>query len=165
MTEGNQGIELWNRAKALESCALILKRDAWGEITTRFPTLTQKNFGSLSVARKRGKLSAEVAQLVEEFESNISVILNKAKSCREESERLLEEAHNADTRRVLDPAIDSIPHGAYPKLRECKVYPLRHTCNYGESAISRWNRCEHMKYDQSKSIHDPKRWMCTAPNE
>jgi len=130
---------------------------------TRFPALPQKNFGSLSVARRRGKLSAEVARFVEEFESEISAIINEAKSCHEESARLLEEARKADTRRVLDPSVDTIPPGPYPKLRECKIYPLRRDCNYGENAMSHWNRCGYMKYDNSKSIHDLSRWICTAP--
>ena len=165
MPTGSQSSELWDRAKALESRAKARKREAWAEIMTRFPALPQKNFGNLSVARRQGRLPAEIARLVEEFESEISVIINEAKACREESKRLLEETRKADTRRVLDPSVDSIPPGPYPKLRECKIYPLRRDCNYGENAESRWNRCDCMKYDQSKSIHDPHSWMCTAPNE
>ncbi len=156
-------IELSDRAKALESRVTIMKRDAWAKIMARFPALTQKSFGNLSLARRRGKLSAEVARAVEEFENEILPLINEAKLCCEESEKLLEEVRKSDTRRTLDPAADTIPPGAYQKLRECKAYPLRHDCNYGNNAVARWSRCEHMKYDQSKSILDPARWMCAAP--
>jgi hypothetical protein len=163
MPTGSQWIKLEDRAKALESRAAIRKREAWNEVIARFPTLSQKHFGSLSAARQRGKLSVEAAQLVEKFESEISSIINEAKLCREESKRLSEEARKADTRRKLDPAADAIPPGIFPKLRECKIYPLRHDCNHGENVMSRWDRCTHMKYDNSKSILDSRRWMCTAP--
>lgn len=163
MPTGSQWIKLDDRAKALESRAATRKREAWAEVMARFPALSQKHFGSLSAARQRGKLSIEVAHLVEEFESEISSIINEAKLCREESKRLLEEARKADTRRKLDPSADTIPPGIYPKIRECKIYPLRHDCNHGENEMSRWDRCTHMKYDNSKSIHDLSRWMCTAP--
>jgi len=163
MPIGSQWKELWDRAKALESRAANRKREACTEILARFPSLPQKNFGSLALARRRGKLSPEVAPLVEKFDTEISAIIDEAKSCRDESERLLEAARKADTRRALNPSVDTIPSGPYPKLRDCKIYPLRHDCNYGETAMSRWDRCEYMEYGSGKSIRDPSRWTCTAP--
>lgn len=163
MTTGNQWIKLDDRAKALDSRVAIRKREVWAEVLARFPALSQKHFGSLATARQRGKLSFEVAQLVEEVESEISTIINEAKLCREESKRLLEETRKADTRRKIDPSVDTIPPGTFPKLRECKIYPLRHNCNHGENEMLRWDRCAYMKYDNSKSIHDLSRWKCTAP--
>ena len=70
---------------------------------------------------------------------------------------------NGFPNHLLDPAVDPIPAGEYPKLRACLTYPLRLNCNYGENAESRWGRCEYMKYDDSKSIFDPRRWYCAAP--
>ncbi|MDD5058905.1 MAG: hypothetical protein PHQ60_13630 [Sideroxydans sp.] len=163
MPIGSQWIKLDERAKALESRAAARKREAWAEVLARFPGLSQKYFGNLSAARQRGKLSIEAAQLVEEFEREISSIINEAKLCHEESKRFLEEVRKADTRRKLDPSVDTIPPGIYPKFRECAIYPLRYDCNRGENEMSRWDRCSHMKYDNNKSIYDSNRWKCTAP--
>jgi hypothetical protein len=73
------------------------------------------------------------------------------------------EAAEGDTRNWLDDAVDPIPPGPYPKLRECLTYALRRNCNYGENAEARWSRCEYMRYDDTKSILDPRRWYCAAP--
>lgn len=162
MTIENQWKILLDRAKTLESNAATSKRAAWKEIVSLFPSLPQKNFGNLSLSRQRGKLPVEIALVVEKYEHKISALTNEAKLCREKSEKLLDDARKADTRNVLNPSIDKIPHGSYPKLRDCKIFPLRGDCNYGENASSRWFRCEHMKYDDGKSITDSTRWICTA---
>ena len=159
----SKGIELWNRAKELEARAKIRKQEAWEQIKKRFPDIQYQNFGQLAIGRGKGKLRPDVARVVEEYDIEISAIVNEAKSCREESDELLEEARNADKRHILDPSIDEIPPGPHPKLRECKMYPLRRDCNHGENAASRWERCEHMKYDNDKSILDRNRWVCRAP--
>jgi hypothetical protein len=92
----------------------------------------------------------------------INELIVEAAACRQESDRLLKERQKADTRPVLNPTTDPIPPGPYPKLRECKIYPLRRNCNFGENQIARWNRCEYMKYNDGKSAFDPARWRCTA---
>ena len=46
----------------------------------------------------------------------------------------------------------------YPKLaadKDC-AFPERKECNYGEGC----ERCEYMKYDNSKSTFDQNRWFC-----
>jgi hypothetical protein len=93
---------LWDRTKALESRALYRKREAWTEILARFPALPQNNFGSLVAERRRGKLSAEVVPLVEKFDTEISAIINEAKSCRYESDRLLEAESKGVTYNAIE---------------------------------------------------------------
>jgi hypothetical protein len=156
--------ELWDKAKAIERRVPVRKREAWQDIARRFPDLRYKTFGNLVVARRKGRLSESVARALEQYEEEIGALTNEAQMCRQKSERLLEEERHADTRRVLDPGVDLIPPGPYPKLRDCKRYPLRRDCNYGESASSRWIRCEFMKYDNTKGPLDPDRWVCTAPD-
>jgi len=49
----------------------------------------------------------------------------------------------------------------YPKLKpkeEC-AFPKREICNYSEDG--KIQRCQYMKYNNSKSIFDPTRWECT----
>ena len=46
----------------------------------------------------------------------------------------------------------------YPKLNtldKC-AHPDRKECNYGDG----YDRCEYMKYNNSKSIFDSTRWEC-----
>jgi len=154
---------LWDRAKQLESQIPVRKREAFAELKKRFPNLKYKHFGALALAGRQGKLTTDVATAVVEYEQAINELIAEAATCRQESDRLLRAQQQADTRPVLNPATDRIPPGPYPKLRECKMYPLRRNCNYGENQTARWNRCEYMKYDNSKSAVDPTRWVCTAP--
>lgn len=163
--EKGQWALLWDRAKELESQIPSRKRKAYSELCKQFPDQAQRhrNFGALSLAGRRGKLAGDVASAVAESERKINELISEAKKCREESERLLEERRRSDTRKILDATKEPIPPGPFPKLRECKMYSLRHDCNDGETSTSRWNRCEYMKYDNSKSILDPRRWVCTAP--
>jgi hypothetical protein len=60
---------------------------------------------------------------------------------------------------------DEIPMGDYPKLKKCTTFPLRQCCNWGSSNGCEWDRCQYMKYDDSRSIYDERRWICTAPEE
>jgi len=49
--------------------------------------------------------------------------------------------------------------GDYPKLNESKCkFPNRLDCNSGCG----YERCEFMKYDNSKSIYDSNRWCCSC---
>jgi hypothetical protein len=158
-----QWVLLWDRAKELESQVPVRKRAAFAQLLECFPGLKHKNFGSLALAGRQGRLANDVGTAVGSYEREINALISEAAKCREESDRLLKERQRADTRRVLNAATDGIPPGPYPKLRECKMYPLRRDCNYGENATSRWNRCEYMNYDNSKSAFDPTRWVCIAP--
>ena len=156
-------VDFWDRAKELEKIIPVRKRQAYSRLKTSFPEVKQNNFGNLARAGREGKLDEALAAAVAEEETTINQLIGEAKYCRQESERLLREVQKAERRPMLDPSIDPIPPGPYPKLRECKAYPLRRDCNYGENETSRWNRCEYMKYDQSKACFDPRRWICAAP--
>lgn len=153
---------LWDRAKLLKSQIPIRKRDAFAELNNRFPDLEYKNFGGLARAALKGKLTNAVAAIVVEYDSAINKLIAEAAKCRQESDRLLKAKQQADIRPFLDPAADPIPTGSHSKLCECRIYPLRRDCNYGENEGARWKRCEYMKYDNGKLIFDPTRWMCTA---
>jgi len=154
---------LWDRAKQLEGRAVVRKREAFVEICARFPALKYNSFGALTRARREDRLPENISAVLGGYEQEIATLVTDSKMCRQESDRLLEEHRRADKRKVLDPRTDVIPPGQYPKLLECNTYPLRHSCDHGENATSRWERCEYMKYDNSKSIFDPKRWTCLAP--
>lgn len=153
---------LWERAKQLEARVIVRKREAFTEICARFPVTKYKSFGALARARREGRLPENISITIDGYVQEIATLTVEANKCRQESDRLLEEHLRADIRKVLDPRVDSIPPSEYPKLRECKIYPLRRSCNHGENTISRWERCEYMKYDNSKSIFAPNRWVCTS---
>jgi hypothetical protein len=160
---GQDAEQLWTKAKEIERKLPIRKREAFAELKRRFPQAKYQNFGSLAVAARNGRLQSEVAQAVAEYVKEFEGLEAEARRCRDESDRLYKEKAAADTRKVLDPAVDPIPAGEHPKLRACLTYPLRLSCNYGENAEARWGRCEYMRYDDSKSIMDPTRWYCSAP--
>jgi hypothetical protein len=160
---GEDAEQLWTKAKEIEAQLPIRKRAAFAELKRRFPQTKYLKFGSLAVAARQGRLDGELASVVAEYMTEFDALGGEAHRCRIESDRLYKEEAAADKRRVLDPAVDPIPAGEYPKLRACLTYPLRQNCNYGENAEARWDRCEYMKYDDSKSIHDAARWFCGAP--
>ena len=153
---------LWDRAKGLEKQVVERKRAAQTAIAGAYPEVGTKRFGDLVRAMKAGKLRTNVARLVETHLSAIDAMEAEARDCREKSDKLAEELRQADKRTWLDPKVDPIPPGPYPKLRQCRDYPLRQDCNDGDNTTTRWRRCEFMKYDDSKSIFDSSRWRCTA---
>jgi hypothetical protein len=161
--QGDAAWRLWQDAKDIEIQLPIKKRAAFEALRRQFPHLKYQRFGSCVIASRNGRLDVEVARVVEEYMKEFDALEAEARRCRAESDHLYKEAGEADKRTVLDPAVDPIPAGEYPKLRACLTYPLRLNCNYGENAESRWGRCEYMKYDDSKSIFDPRRWYCAAP--
>jgi hypothetical protein len=154
--------QLWTKAKEIDAQVPVRKRAAFAELKHRFPQIKYRNFGSLAVAARQGRLDVELASVVAQYATEFDALEGESRRCRVESDLLYKEEAAADTRKSLDPAVDPIPPGEYPKLRACLTYPLRQSCNYGENAESRWGRCEHMQYDDSKSIHDPARWFCAA---
>lgn len=154
--------DYWDQAKDLEKMISDRKRQAYSRLKTSFPEIKQNNYGNLARACREGKLNEALAAAVTEEETTINQLIGEAKFCRQESERLLRELQDAETRPLLDPSIDPIPPSSHPKLKECKAYPLRNSCNYGKNETSRWNRCEYMKYDQNKAYSDRQRWICTA---
>jgi hypothetical protein len=155
--------QLWSRAREIESQLPIQKREAFAELKCRFPQIQYGSFGRLAQGFRQGRLDANLASVVASYVTKLDELEAEARQCRIDGDRLRDEALAADKRKRLDPAVDPIPAGEYPKLRACRVYPLRQSCNYGENAKAKWDRCEFMKYDNSRSILDPARWYCAAP--
>ena len=54
--------------------------------------------------------------------------------------------------------MDSNKYPKFKKKEEC-AFPERDICNWDYSKDL--PRCKYMKYNNSKSIFDPKRWECT----
>lgn len=154
---------LWDRAKDIERQLPELRRQAFAQLKARFPDIEYKAFHTLCRACQAGKLPDNLATEVAQHHERISALEEESRTSRARSDQLLAEKQASDTRVILDPSVDPIPAGRYPKLRQCRTYPLRQDCNYGDNETSKWERCEYMKYDDSCSILDPNRWKCTAP--
>lgn len=155
MLHKSQGIVLWDKAKEIERHIPIRKRELLSNVRRQFPEIKCQTFGALILGMKRGKIPEAAIPLVTQSEEEIASLINQARNCREESDRLLREAREGDRRKVLNPRVDVIPQGQYPKLKQCKAYPLRGSCNYGGNTDVKWERCEYMKYVDG--------WTCTAP--
>ncbi|MNM29971.1 hypothetical protein D3C81_405220 [compost metagenome] len=160
MTE--ERYRLWERAIDLEKQISVRKREAFSKLKASFSSIKQKNFGNLARAGREGKLPNDLAAAVAEYEGPIIQMVDEAKQCRQTCDLLLRQERESETRPLLNPAVDPIPEGFYKKLKDCKSYPLRRCCNYGENAQARWDRCEFMKHSGSPS--DPNPWHCTAPD-
>ncbi|WP_338280690.1 hypothetical protein [Corallococcus caeni] len=162
MSPKDEWVVLWDRAKELGPLIAEKKRTARAAIAARFPEVGKQQFGNLVRAADAGKLRPEIAALVRDYQIEIVALEQEERAYRQKSDQLLEEHRQADKRTRLDPRVDVIPSGPYPKLRQCRTYPLRQDCNYGENETARWERCEFMKYDESQSSFSSARWQCTA---
>lgn len=158
----NEWNVLWDRAKDLEKQVSVRKKEAFSKLKATFPSIKQNNFGNLARAGREGKLPNDVAAAVAEYDGPITQMVKDAQYCRHESERLLQQLRDSETRPLLNPAIDPIPSSNHKKLKNCKTYPLRGCCNFGENEQARWERCEYMKHNKSPS--DPYPWHCWAPD-
>lgn len=154
--------QLLEEARRIEACLPVRKAAAFELLKRQFPDLKYRRFGSFAIAARQGRLEGALACTVGQHLKEFDTLEEQARRCRAESDRMYKEFAEADTRKWLDPAVDPIPAGPYEKLRECLTFPLRRSCNYGENAEAQWSRCEHMRYDDTKSILDPSRWYCTA---
>ncbi len=156
------GLELWDQAKNIEKSLPVKRQEIYDKIKKKYPSITYKNFVSLNSAFLHNKLPVEIREDVVNDIRNLEELKEKAKYCRDESDRLIQEKLAKDTRRFLDPITEPIPADEnYQKLVNCTIYPIRQSCNSGENEDFKWERCEYMKYDNSKSIFDPTRWVCT----
>lgn len=154
--------ELWDQAKNIEKLLPIKRQEIYDKIKKKYPLITYKNFVSLNSAFLHNKLTNEIREDIVNDIKNLEELKAKAKYCREESDRLIQERLSKDTRTFLDPKTQPIPaDDIYQKLANCTIYPLRQSCNNGENKDFKWERCEYMKYDNSKSIFDGTRWICT----
>lgn len=156
-------VPLWNEAKKIEEEVKQKKRDVFKQIKDEYPTLKFRAYGYLNTAFKESKLDSEMAVRIGAFIAGIDALEARAKWCRAESDRLIALKMSMDTRKVLDPQIDIVPNGEYPKIKECKAYPLRQSCNHGEDSVSKWSRCEYMQYDNSQHYLSSTRWICCEP--
>ncbi|PKH31494.1 hypothetical protein [Shewanella sp. ALD9] len=156
-------VPLWDEARKTEEEVKQKKKDIFKQIKDEYPTIKFRAYGSLNTAFKTSKLDSEIAMKIEGFIADIDAKEARAKWCRAESGRLRALKELMDTRKVLDPKIDIVPNGEYPKIKVCKAYPLRQSCNHGEDSVSKWSRCEYMQYDDSQHYLSSSRWMCCEP--
>ena len=154
---GNEACELWRKAKENEKLVVSLKKQNHSELCELYHVIKEKHFSYLKKACIRGKYSDEIKAEVGKRVEKIKKLEDEAKESRVKSDKLYEEMRAADTRIHLDPVKDHIPAGEHRKLKQCKKYPKREGCNYGENSEAKWDRCEFMKH---KDGLNP-RWVCT----
>lgn len=152
---------LYEKSKDIESKLPQLRKELFEKTLKEFPDLKYKNFSGLKIGFNANKLTKKIISFIKKDLNYIEKLKNQAIELKKESDILLEQKRQEDTRKTLNPKTDIIPFDLYPKLKNCDIYPLRENCNYGENDISKWERCEYMKYDNTKSIHDEDRWICT----
>jgi len=80
--------QLWTKAKEIEAQLPIRKRAAFAELKHRFPQIKYRNFGSLAVAARQGRLDGDVASAVAQYATEFDALEGEARRCRLESERL-----------------------------------------------------------------------------
>lgn len=148
---------LWERAKHLERILPRERKRAFTNLKSKYPELPYKTWAGVSRAIAAGTLRPPISADANNLDNNIKALAVEALQARRESERLLAAKLAADKRPWLDPTVHRIPPGPYSKLRNCTQYPLRASCNYGENAEARWNRCEYMQ-----NAGGVGRWHCTA---
>jgi hypothetical protein len=154
-------IELREKAKELKVRISIMNKEFFTKFQIVHPGKF-KSLGALTMAYNKKALPSEVLHYVQDFyneRENTKAEMDEASTM---SDRMLEESRKQDKRNLLNPKIDGTPVGEYAKLKQCKTYPLRLSCNYGSDHKCTWNRCEFMKYNSSASIYDSARWICIS---
>ncbi len=147
----------WQKAKDIEEKLPILRREYMQVLREKFPSIPERTqLHHLNNACIAGKYSEEISNEVAILFKKVEHLKQEAKDFRAKSNHLLDEHRKNDTRKVLDPNVDEIPVGEYPKLKNCDKYPKREDCNYGETDLSKWGRCEYMEYDTNNTS-----WVCT----
>ncbi len=154
--------ELNETASQIKEDLPIERKRVFENLMIKYPDLDIKNFSDLSSKYRFNKLPSNIHKIIKPEMERLNSLKEEEKICREESFKLHELIEANDKRKSLDPKIDIIPSGSHQKLSDCKEYPLRNSCNHGEDETSKWERCEHMKYDNNESILGDKRWICTA---
>jgi hypothetical protein len=61
---------------------------------------------------------------------------------------------------MLSPDSDKIPAADYEKLKSCKSFPARGSCNYGSNDEYSWDRCIYMKFIITDSPFYHYKWVC-----
>jgi hypothetical protein len=150
---------LWDRAKSLERTLPERRKEALSALKAKHPNLPYKNWSGVSRAIDAGKLPPHVLDDAAPVDARLRALAEEAATARRRSDQLLAEKHAAEKRPLLNPDVDAIPPGVYPKLADCTEYPLRRDCNYGENATARWDRCGYMVYGGIPGV-----WKCGAPS-
>ncbi len=128
----------------------------------KFPDLKYKTYSGLCSGIKANNVDKKIIMFTKKNIDYINQKKEEIVSLQEEVVVILDEISKEYRKRVtkLDPLIDIIPKDTYPKFSDCDIYPKRQSCNHGSTENSDWDRCEFMKYDNSKSIYDSNRWEC-----
>jgi len=155
-------LELYNRALSIKENLPKERKIIYENFMTKHSSFDFKNFTSLGSAYRFNKLPLNIHSSLKPAMERLENLKKEEMTCREESFKLLEIIQAKDTRKILNPKLDGVPANDYPKLKNCNEYPLRKSCNHGENKVSKWERCEYMKYDNSKSIFNDERWICIA---
>jgi len=156
----NNWFSLYQSAQRIEERLPEKRKEVYEKCIEKFPKIKYKNFTGLLTGIRHNKLEKKIVDFLADDIERIEVMKKEAKDHRKRSEELLAEIHDNTGKNKLNPNVDVIPVGEYRKLDDCKVYSLRKSCNHGSDDESFWDRCEHMTYDNSKSISDSKRWLC-----
>ncbi|MEX2142937.1 MAG: hypothetical protein WD894_27015, partial [Pirellulales bacterium] len=120
---------LWDRAKEIEKSLPELRRKAYARLTSKVPQLATKyrTFDGLCRGYAAGKLPPDIVSVAGPECDRVIRLAAEAVEARRRSEILLAEKRAADTRKLLDPNVDEIPLGPYPKLRNCRTFPWVHS--------------------------------------
>ena len=158
------------KGKSIEEQLPEMRSEVFEKCKAKYPYIKYKNYGGLRQGVKYKKLDDEIIDYVQDDINKLISLDEEAKELIEKSNKLLSEKQNIESinnklKRTLNPKTDEIPKDIYPKLSNCNIYPLRHSCNFGSNEISSWERCEYMKYDNSVSSLSSNRWQCTFSND
>lgn len=160
----NKAYSLYRRAKDIEEKLPEERKAVYEKCLSKFPDIKYKNFTGLKNGYNAKKLDKEIMEYLENDMLKISKLVEEAKELRLQSDELYSQIYNENNSQpklMLDPMVDEIPQDKYPKLSNCSIYPLRKSCNFGSNETHEWERCQYMKYDNSKSIFDSNRWYCS----
>ena len=163
----NKWYGLYRRAKDIEESMTERRREVFEKCLKKYPNIKYKNYGGLRQGIKYKKLDDKIIEYIKPDIQQLLSLEEEANKLRNKSDELLAEKYVVENsyrnkpRKVLSPKVDKIPKDKYLKLRECDIYPLRNSCDFGENELSTWERCEYMKYDNSQSITSSNRWQCS----
>jgi len=152
-----------NKAEDITKELGILRKKVFANCKEKFPELKYKTFTGLSSGLRANNLDKKVVDYIRKDINYINEKKEEIIFLKEKAIKIIDTISIEYRKRVtkLNPLTDTIPKGEYPKLMNCEIYPKRQSCNHGETENTDWDRCEYMKYDNSKSIYDSDRWQCT----
>jgi len=76
--------QLWTKAKEIDAQVPVRKRAAFAELKHRFPQIKYRNFGSLAVAARQGRLDVEFASVVAQYATEFDALEGESRRCRVE---------------------------------------------------------------------------------